>query len=60
MAKMFRDARTKAIVYIPPEAKDIKSLMKVMIKWINENTNLPCPITAGIAHYQFATISSLL
>ncbi len=51
-----RDGRTKAIVYMPPEAKDVKSLMRGMIDWINRNTELPCPIIAGIAHYQFATI----
>jgi len=53
---VIRDARTKAIVYMPPEAKDVKSLMSGMIDWINKNTDLPCPIIAGIAHYQFATI----
>lgn len=52
---VIRDARTKAIVYMPPEAKDVKNLMTGMIDWINK-TELPCPIIAGIAHYQFATI----
>jgi Fic family protein len=27
-----------------------------MVDWINQNTELPCPVIAGIAHYQFATI----
>lgn len=53
---VIRDGRTKAIVYMPPEAKDVKSLMASMVDWINNNTELPCPIIAGIAHYQFATI----
>lgn len=53
---VIRDGRTKAIVYMPPEAKDVKSLMTGMVDWINENIVLPCPIIAGIAHYQFATI----
>lgn len=53
---VIRDGRTKAIVYMPPEAKDVKNLMTGMIRWINKNIALPCPIIAGIAHYQFATI----
>lgn len=53
---VIRDSRTKAIIYMPPETKDIKSLMTGMVDWINKNTELPCPIIAGIAHYQFATI----
>lgn len=53
---VIRDGRTKAIVYMPPEAKDVKSLMAGMVDWINKNTELPCPIIAGISHYQFATI----
>jgi Fic family protein len=50
------DGRTKAIVYMPPEAKDVKNLMTGMVNWINKNAEVPCPIIAGIAHYQFATI----
>lgn len=53
---VIRDSRTKAIIYMPPEAKDVKNLMANMVDWINSNKNLPCPILAGIAHYQFATI----
>ncbi|MBA3721871.1 MAG: Fic family protein [Parachlamydiaceae bacterium] len=54
---VIRDGRTKAIVYMPPEAKDVKSMMTDMVDWINKKTEiLPCPIIAGIAHYQFATI----
>ncbi len=54
---VIRDSRTKVIVYMPPEAKDVKSLMTGMVAWINKNAELlPCPIIAGIAHYQFATI----
>ena len=53
---VIRDGRTKAIVYMPPEAKDVTALMTGMITWINKNIDLPCPVVAGIAHYQFATI----
>lgn len=54
---VIRDARTRRIVYLPPEAKDVPNLMSSMVKWINEQQNtIPCPIIAAIAHYQFATI----
>lgn len=53
---VIRDGRTKGIVYMPPEAKDVKNLMTGMVDWINKNIELPCPLIAGIAHYQFATI----
>lgn len=52
---VIKDSRTKAIIYMPPEAQDVKNLMRAMILWIND-TELPYPIIAGIAHYQFATI----
>jgi Uncharacterized conserved protein len=53
---VIRDGRTKAIVYMPPEAKDVKSLMAGLVDWIGKHKGLPCPVVAGIAHYQFATI----
>ena len=53
---VIRDGRTGAIVYLPPEAKDVPVLMGDLVSWINQNKNIPCPIVAGIAHYQFATI----
>ena len=54
---VIRDSKSGLIVYMPPEAKDVDNLMKQMIKWIEaEKKNVPLPILAGIAHYQFATI----
>lgn len=55
---VIRDGRSKRIVYVPPEAKDVPGLMKELAGWINAwaKKELPCPIRAGIAHYQFATI----
>jgi Fic family protein len=53
---VIRDGRTKTIIYMPPESKDVKVLMISMVDWVNKNTELPCPVIAGIAHYQFATI----
>jgi Fic family protein len=55
---VIRDSRSRGIVYMPPEAKDVAPLMKALVAWIAAPaaTVLPCPIRAGIAHYQFATI----
>jgi Fic family protein len=55
---VIRDSRNKRIVYMPPEAKDVPALMYEMVKWVraSEQASVPCPIRAGIAHYQFATI----
>ncbi len=54
---VIRDGRTRAIVYLPPEAKDVPQLMKDLFIWIKKTKrSLPCPLVAGIAHYQFATI----
>lgn len=53
---VIRDARSQRIVYMPPEAKDVPRLMAQLIAWINQPGELPVPIKAGVAHYQFATI----
>ena len=55
---VIRDSRSRGIVYMPPEAKDVPDLMKELVAWISstERKELPCPLRAGIAHYQFATI----
>ncbi len=56
---VIRDSGSLSIVYLPPEAKDVSELMKSLITWINteiEKSDLPMPIIAAIAHYQFATI----
>ena len=43
---------------MPPAADDVPSLMKDLVAWTNDSEaqGIPCPIRAGIAHYQFATI----
>ena len=53
---VIRDGRTRTIIYMPPEAKDVPQLMKGMVDWINNNDGIPYSLIAGIAHYQFATI----
>ncbi len=53
---VIKDGSTGTIVYLPPEAKDVPTLMRTMIDWIKDNNELPCPIVAAIVHYHFATI----
>ncbi len=55
---VIRDAATGAIVYLPPQAADVPRLMADMIAWIStaEREELPAPVIAGLAHYQFVTI----
>ena len=53
---VIRDGRTKEIIYMPPEAKDVPGLMSGMVDWISKSNHIPCAIVAAIAHYQFATI----
>lgn len=55
---VIRDSRSRDIVYMPPEAKDVPGLMAGLLAWLrsSETAGLPCPVRAGLAHYQFATI----
>ncbi len=53
---VIRDSRSGKIVYLPPEARDVPVLMSELIGWINQRDDIPRPLTAAIAHYQFATI----
>lgn len=53
-----RDSETGALIYLPPEAKDVPQLMAALVSWVREATaeSLPAPLIAGLAHYQFVTI----
>ncbi len=55
---VIRESGSRRIVYMPPEAKDVTALMAQLVEWINASMlrDLPVPLIAGIAHYQFATI----
>lgn len=60
---VIREAETGAIVYLPPEAHDVPDLMRELVDWINRELSegeLPAPIVAALAHYQFATIHPYL
>ena len=56
---VIRDGGSRSIVYMPPEAKDVQALMHELIAWVNTEVSkaeLPVPIIAALAHYQYATI----
>jgi len=55
---VIRDSVSGAIVYMPPEARDVPLLMASMVRWVRdaENTGVPIPLIAGLTHYQFVTI----
>jgi Fic family protein len=56
---VIRDARSGRTVYMPPEARDVPALMKDLVRWVNASLKareLPVPVVAALAHYQFATI----
>lgn len=56
---MICNSASGAITYLPPEAKEVEGLMGEPIAWINdeiESCDLPVPVIAALAHYQFATI----
>jgi Fic family protein len=49
---------TGALIYLPPEAKDVSSLMAELVQGANEaeKSGLPVPLIAGLVHYRFVTI----
>jgi len=53
-----RDSEAGALIYLPPEARDIPALMAGLVAWIRQagEERLPPPLIAGLAHYQFVTI----
>jgi Fic family protein len=57
---VIRDSRSNEIVYLPPEAQDVPRLMAQLIAWLSADVDpgeeLPVPVKAAIAHYQYATI----
>ncbi len=54
---VIRDSDSGAIVYLPPEAKEVPDLMTALVDWVEqERKTLPVPLIAGLAHYQFVTI----
>jgi Fic family protein len=55
---VIREAGSGTIIYLPPEAKDVPTLIRELVGWVEEAEveELPVPLIAGLAHYQLATI----
>ncbi|HZL66678.1 MAG TPA: Fic family protein [Candidatus Limnocylindrales bacterium] len=53
---VIQDSASRAIVYMPPEAADVPQLMKDLVAWVTAENDLPVPLKAAIAHYQYATV----
>ncbi|HUO09884.1 MAG TPA: Fic family protein [Phycisphaerae bacterium] len=56
---VIRDSSSRRIVYMPPEARDVRKLMGELVGWVKaemKRQELPAPMIAALAHYQFATI----
>ena len=55
---VIRDSASGAIIYLPPEAKDVPALMAALVAWVHraEKEGLPAPLIAALVHYQFVTI----
>ena len=53
-----KNSATSALIYLPPEAKDVPDLMASLVQWTNEaeRSGLPVPLIAAMVHYQFVTI----
>jgi len=60
---VIREAEAGGIVYLPPDAHDVPDLMRELVDWINRKLSegdLPAPLVAALAHYQYATIHPYL
>ncbi len=53
---VIKDSGSRNIVYLPPEAKDVPLLMRELVAWITAKDDLPVPLKAAVAHYQYATV----
>jgi Fic family protein len=55
---VIRDSVTGAIVYLPPEAKDVPALMAAMVRWSQqaEWEGVPVPLIAALVHYRLVTV----
>jgi len=53
-----KNSATGALIYLPPEAKDVPILMASLVAWAAEaeRSSLPVPIIAALVHYQFVTV----
>jgi Fic family protein len=55
---VIRDSKTNGIVYMPPLASDVNSLMRDLVDWLRVAAleNINSLIVAAVFHYRFVTI----
>jgi Fic family protein len=53
---VIKDSGSRKIVYPPPGAVEVEPLMRDLVAWIAAKDELPVPLKAAVAHYQFATV----
>ena len=55
---VIHEAATGRLVYLPPEASEVPSLMHQLVGWMHqaERDRTPVVLVAALAHYQFVTI----
>ena len=53
---VIQDSGTRTIVYMPLKAVDVPPMMKELVAWVTAENDLPVPLEAAIAHYQYATV----
>jgi len=53
-----KNSSTGALIYLPPEAKDVPALMASLVAWAAEaeRSGLPVPLIAALVCYQFVTV----
>jgi Fic family protein len=53
-----RDSESGALIYLPPEARDVPDLMAGLVAWVRRGRaeHLPPPLIVGLTHYQLVTI----
>ncbi|MEK7477212.1 MAG: Fic family protein [Candidatus Coatesbacteria bacterium] len=55
---VIRDSASGAVVYLPPQARDVPGLMAGLARWVRraEGDRVPVPVIAALVHYQFVTV----
>lgn len=54
------NSKTKAIIYTPPAPYEVPMLMTQLVKWLQNEKNIPPVLVAGIAQFQLVHIHPFL
>jgi Fic family protein len=54
------NSRTREILYTPPPPQDVAPLMRELVEWLGEETDIHPVLVAGIAQYQLVHIHPFL